>query len=224
LDNTQSPQPQGTLPPTRRSWPAVAPAPPPETPAATEDPTVARARRGDRDAFASLVEQHQQRIFGFVMRQLRCDRTTAEDMTQEVFLRVWRGLPGFDGIAFQAWLHTIAINVCISDVRRRRAGKRDQRTLSLDAPVGGTDDLYLDPPSRERDPAARVHDREIGAAVQAAVAGLPDEFRDAVLLRDLQGLSYEEIGETLGVPLGTVRSRIHRGRLLLQDVLKEFRP
>lgn len=182
------------------------------------------ARGGDHDAFRWLVERNQDRIFRYLRRMLRCDRDTAADLTQEVFLRMHRGLSGFDGRAkFTTWLYKIATNVGISRYRHLRAQKRSKWTFSLDAPMPGTDDLAPDPaaPAVE-DPAQRAHHREIAAAVREAVQDLPDEFREAVILRDLEGLSYEEIGELTGVPPGTVRSRIHRGRLLLQDKLREF--
>lgn len=184
-----------------------------------------RAQAGDREAFRELVELHSDRVFRLLRRMLRCDRDTAADLSQEVFLRVHRGLPSFDGRAkFTTWLHKITMNVGISQYRHRRALKRDRRTLSLDAPIPGTDDLSFDPPAKGAGPADRAHHKEIAVAVRAAVHELPEDFRQAVLLRDLQGLSYEEIGEILEVPPGTVRSRIHRGRLILQERLQEFRP
>lgn len=193
-------------------------------PDAEEQHIVDRARNGDEDAFRALVERHQDRIYRLTMRLLRCGPTTAEDVCQEVFLRAFRGLPRFDGaVRFGIWLHKIATNACISEYRRARTQKRgSRRTLSLDAPIAGQDDLHIDPPSREVDPGARADQHEFVERVRLAVAELPDEFRHAVLLRDMQGLSYEEIGEVLGVPPGTVRSRIHRGRLILQDLLREF--
>ncbi len=187
--------------------------------------TVARARQGDRDAFRALVENHQHKVYGLVLRVLRCDRESAADLAQEVFLRVWKGLPNFDQRArFSTWLHKITMNLCISEYRRLRALKRGKWTFSLDAPVDGTDDLFIDPPSRELAPGEAVDQREFAAAVRRAVAELPQEFRDAVLLRDLQGLEYEEIAAILDIPPGTVRSRIHRGRLILQEKLAEYRP
>ena len=140
-------------------------------------------------------------------------------------MRVWRGLSSFDGNSrFHAWIHTIATNVAITEYRKRRSLKRAQRTLSLDAPIAGTNDLYLDPSGRERDPGDRADHREFDARVRAAVHQLPDEFRDPVVLRDLEGLSYDEIGRILELPAGTVRSKIHRGRLLLQEMLRGFQP
>jgi RNA polymerase sigma-70 factor, ECF subfamily len=142
-----------------------------------------------------------------------------------VFLRVHRGLPRFEGdLRFVAWLHTIASNVAISEYRRRKAQKRDARLVSIDQPVAGTDDLYLAPTGREPDPARAAVQHEFLARVRSAVQDLPADFRLCVVLRDMEQLSYEEIAEALELPVGTVRSRIHRGRLLLQQALEEFRP
>jgi RNA polymerase sigma-70 factor (ECF subfamily) len=184
-----------------------------------------RARRGDVDAFRVLVEMFQDRVMRVMVSVLHCDRAMAEDLCQEVFLRVHKGLPSFDGEGrFVSWLHTIAMNVAISEYRRRRTMKRDRRTLSIDAPIAGTDDLYVQPPGREVEPGEGAHQREFLARVRACVHRLPDEFRAAVVLRDMEGLSYEEIAVALGTAPGTVRSRIHRGRLLLQEMLRGFEP
>ena len=181
------------------------------------------AQQGDMDAFRTLLEMFQDRVMRVMTSVLRCDRAMAEDLSQEVFLRVHKGLPSFDGqVRFVTWLHTIAMNVAISEYRRRRAKKRDRRTLSIDAPVLGTDDLYITPAGREVDPGEQAHQHEFLARVRECVRKLPDEFRDVVVLRDMESLSYEEIASVLGLPIGTVRSRIHRGRLQLQTMLREF--
>ena len=193
-----------------------------------EDPArepMLRAQQGDPDAFRALVEMFQARVLRVMVSVLKCDRATAEDLGQEVFLRVHKGLQGFDGnVRFATWLHTISMNVAISEYRRRRAQKRDKRTLSIDAPVQGHDDLYITPAGNERDPADHAHRAEFLKKVRRCVQELPDEFREAVVLRDMESLSYEEIATALGLAPGTVRSRIHRGRQLLQHKLKEFRP
>ncbi len=199
---------------------------PPESvlPDPAEQALVARARNGEEDAFRALVELHQDQILRLAMRVLRCDPTFAEDVTQEVFLRVFRGLTSFDGaLRFRVWIHRIAMNVCISTYRKDHSLKRGaRRTVSLDRPVAGDDDARLDPPARVLGPAERAQELEFADRVRFAVADLPDEFRLAVLLRDMQGLSYEEVAETLEIPVGTVRSRLHRGRQLLQAALAEF--
>lgn len=196
----------------------------------TEEPDPARepmlrAQQGDHDAFRTLVEMFQNRVMRVMVSVLHCDRAMAEDLSQEVFMRVHKGLPGFDGqVRFAAWLHTISMNVAISEYRRRRAQKRDRRTLSIDAPIKGTDDFFITPAGNERDPSDVAHRKEFLAKVRSCVTELPDEYREAVILRDMESLSYEEIAVALSLPMGTVRSRIHRGRLLLQQKLREFRP
>lgn len=193
---------------------------------ATVDPArepMLAAQRGDMDAFRTLLEMYQDRVMRVMTSVLRCDRAIAEDLSQEVFLRVHKGLPTFDGqVRFLTWLHTIAMNVAISEYRRRRAKKRDRRTLSIDAPLHGTDDLYLTPAGREVDPGEKAQQHEFLVRVRECVRNLPDEFREVVVLRDMESLSYEEIASVLGLPIGTVRSRIHRGRLQLQVMLREF--
>ena len=114
------------------------------------------------------------------------------------------------------------MNVAISEYRRRRAQKRDKQTVSIDAPMPGTDDLFALPAGRELEPGEHAHQQEFLASVRRCVQELPDEYREAVVLRDMESLSYEEIALALDLPLGTVRSRIHRGRVLLQHKLKEF--
>ena len=184
-----------------------------------------RAQQGDLDAFRTLLEMFTDRVMRVMTSVLHCDRAMAVDLCQEVFLRVHKGLPSFDGqVRFAAWLHTISMNVAITEYRRRAAQKRNRRTLSIDAPIAGTDDLYLQPPGRETDPGERAHQHEFLARVRECVHELPDEFRAAVVLRDMESLSYEEIAVVLDLPAGTVRSRIHRGRLLLQQMLKGFMP
>ncbi len=236
MARNEKPEPQGTLEGTDRlrrpagetRLPSREDHPLDDLALAQDDPNrgaLLRAQQGEEEAFRELVENNQRRVYGLVIRMLSCDRGTATDLCQEVFLRVYRGLQSFDGRAlFTTWLHKITMNVIISEVRRRRAMKRDRRTYSIDAPIGGSDDLHIEPDSKERDPSDRAHHNEISMAVRAAVAELPDEFRDCVLLRDMQGLSYEEISEVLELAPGTVRSKIHRGRLILQRKLKEFMP
>lgn len=184
-----------------------------------------RAQHGDLDAFRGLVEMFQDRVMRLMVNVLRCDRMTAEDLGQEVFLRVHKGLPAFDGqVRFQTWMHTIAMNVAISEYRKQRASKRNRPTVSIDAPIGDTDDFYVVPEGREVEPAERAHQGEFLARVRECVGMLPEEFRTAVVMRDMESLSYEEIAQVLGVPAGTVRSRIHRGRSMLQQMLREFAP
>jgi RNA polymerase sigma-70 factor (ECF subfamily) len=226
----KKPAAEGTLPGPMRLFVGSPPASrrEPTSPDHEVDPArepMLRAQQGDLDAFRILLEMFTDRVMRVMTSVLHCDRAMAEDLCQEVFLRVHKGLPSFDGqVRFAAWLHTISMNVAITEYRRRRAQKRNRRTVSIDAPIAGTDDLFVQPKGRETDPGERAHQHEFLARVRECVQNLPDEFRAAVVLRDMESLSYEEIAVVLELPAGTVRSRIHRGRLLLQEMLRGFKP
>lgn len=183
------------------------------------------AQQGDAEAFAALMTAHAARVMRLLMAMFSCDHATAEDLTQEVFLRVHQALPQFDGgVPFAVWLHKIARNVAISSYRARRAQKRAGCTHSLFDPIPGTDQLPELPGRETADPQRQTQASEFLGRVRECMAKLPDEFREPVVLRDLQELSYDEISLALDLAPGTVRSRIHRGRLLLQHLLREFAP
>jgi RNA polymerase sigma-70 factor (ECF subfamily) len=184
-----------------------------------------RAQEGDEEAFRWLMETHQKQVFRLAMRMLGSDRGAAADISQEVFLRAFRGIEGFDGrrALFGTWLQKITMNLCISEYRRRKALKRDRPTYSLDAPIQGQE-RSMELVSDAAGPQDRAHGSDLALAVNNAIQQLPPEYRECVLLRDMQGMSYEEVAETLDLVPGTVRSRIHRGRLILQKLLKEFTP
>lgn len=173
---------------------------------------VARAQRGDSYAFSALVLRYQDRIFNVAFRMCR-NRDDAADVTQTTFLNAMTALPRFRTHAtVYTWLFRIATNLCISGLRQRR-----RKTTSLDA-VG------QEFAARGNDRAPRLvsddlEQREMMERVEIALAELDDEFRTAVLLRDVEGLDYGEISQVLGVPVGTVKSRIHRGRTWLRKRL-----
>ena len=143
-----------------------------------------------------------------VAYRLTVNREDAEDLVQEVLLRIRRGLETYQPGSMEGWLSRIATNAFLDDVRRRR--RRPEGRLPEDPdwvlpPAGGADEAL----------ATEV----LPDDVQAAIQRLPGDFRAAVVLCDIVGLSYQEIGKSLGIPVGTVRSRIHRGRALLREVL-----
>ncbi len=185
---------------------------------------VLQAQQGDQDAFQKFVEITQNRISRVVRSVVHCDRIAAEDLVQEVFVRVWKALPRFRGESVLPWIHAVATNVAISEWRQQRAQKRAHKPLSIDAPIAGTDDLRIEPPSRERMPDDLSGQREFAAKVRSMVLELPDEFRLPLVLRELEGMSYEEVAVALSLPGGTVRSRIHRARCMLQQMLQGFEP
>ncbi|MGK5630775.1 RNA polymerase sigma factor SigE [Streptomyces sp. URMC 123] len=160
-----------------------------------------------------IVSTHSARVYRLAYR-LTGNQHDAEDLTQEVFVRVFRSLSTYTPGTFEGWLHRITTNLFLDMVRRRQRIRFD--ALGEDA----AERL----PSREPSPQQRFHDSHFDADVQQALDTLAPEFRAAVVLCDIEGLSYEEIAATLGVKLGTVRSRIHRGRSHLRKALRHRAP
>ncbi|MER5973961.1 RNA polymerase sigma factor SigE [Streptomyces sp. NPDC002055] len=160
-----------------------------------------------------IVSTHSARVYRLAYR-LTGNQHDAEDLTQEVFVRVFRSLSTYTPGTFEGWLHRITTNLFLDMVRRRQR-------IRFDA-LG--DDAAERLPSREPSPQQHFHDSHFDADVQQALDTLAPEFRAAVVLCDIEGLSYEEIAATLGVKLGTVRSRIHRGRSHLRKALKHRAP
>ena len=164
-------------------------------------------------SWEEIVRTHSSRVYRLAYR-LTGNRHDAEDLTQEVFVRVFRSLSTYTPGTFQGWLHRITTNLFLDLARRRQRIRFD--SLPDDAPerLAG----------REPSPAEAYDDSHLDADIQAALEALPPEFRAAVVLCDIEGLSYEEIAATLGVKLGTVRSRIHRGRSQLRAALAHRMP
>jgi len=160
-----------------------------------------------------VVRTHSARVYRLAYR-LTGDRHDAEDLTQEVFVRVFRSLSSYTPGTFEGWLHRITTNLFLDSVRRK--AKIRFEGLAEDA----ADRLA----GKEPTPAQAYFDTHLDADIEAALASLAPEFRAAVVLCDIEGLSYEEIAATLGVKLGTVRSRIHRGRTQLRAALAHRAP
>jgi len=160
-----------------------------------------------------VVRTHSARVYRLAYR-LTGDRHDAEDLTQEVFVRVFRSLSSYTPGTFEGWLHRITTNLFLDSVRRKSKIRFE----------GLADDAAERLPGREPTPAQVYFDTHLDADIESALAALAPEFRAAVVLCDIEGLSYEEIAATLGVKLGTVRSRIHRGRSQLRAALAHRAP
>lgn len=154
-----------------------------------------------------LVRQHADRVYRLAYR-LSGNQQDAEDLTQETFIRVFRSVQNYQPGTFEGWLHRITTNLFLDMVRRRSRIRMEALPEDYDRV-----------PAEDPNPEQIYHDARLDPDLQAALDSLPPEFRAAVVLCDIEGLSYEEIGATLGVKLGTVRSRIHRGRQALRDYL-----
>ena len=162
--------------------------------------------------WAEIVDRHSDRVYRLAYR-LTGNQHDAEDLTQEVFVRVFKSLHTYTPGTFEGWLHRITTNLFLDQVRR----KQRIRFESL-----GDDVARI--PSTARSGEAVTTDGMFDADVENALAALPPDFRVAVVLCDVEGLSYEEISDILGVKMGTVRSRIHRGRAMLRSALAHRAP
>ena len=160
-----------------------------------------------------IVNEHSAQVFRLAYR-LTGNKHDAEDLTQDVFIRVFRSLSSYTPGTFEGWLHRITTNLFLDRARRRQRIRFDALAEDAAERLQG----------RELSPAQAYDDRELDADIQKALDSLAPEYRAAVVLCDIEGLSYEEIAATLGVKLGTVRSRIHRGRAQLREALEHRRP
>lgn len=164
--------------------------------------------------WAQIVEQHSARVYRLAYR-LTGNPHDAEDLTQDVFIRVFRSLSSYTPGTFEGWLHRITTNLFLDQVRRKQRIRIEAIEPEASARI---------PAAESSDPAREYEHRNLGADVQEALIDLPPDYRAAVVLCDIEGLSYEEIATTLGLKLGTVRSRIHRGRTMLRDALAHRNP
>ena len=177
----------------------------------TVDELARRAAGGDEDAFAQLVGLHEKKVYGLALRMCG-NPEDAADAAQEAFLAAWKGLPRFRGEAgFSTWLYRLTSNAAIDHLRRV---KRQRGEVSLDGGGPGLDAVD-DAPS----PQAQAEETELREAVAEGLSMLSEDHRQALLLRELRGLSYEEIASELLVDLGTVKSRISRARGSLRKIL-----
>ncbi len=179
---------------------------------------VRRVQRGDKGAFDVLVLKYQHKLVKLVTRYVR-NPAEAEDIAQEAFIKAYRALPQFRGdSAFYTWLYRIAINTA-----KNAVVSRDRSPVDYDIDRDSIDESY-DMQGRLKDsetPEGLLLTDEIRQTVNAAIEQLPEDLRKAIVLRELEGLSYEQIASTMGCPVGTVRSRIFRAREAIDHRLRE---
>jgi RNA polymerase sigma-70 factor, ECF subfamily len=177
-----------------------------------ESHLIDRSQRGDLSAFNALVECYQRQVYNLCLRLL-ASAETAEDATQEAFIAAYRRIDSFRGGSFRAWLLRIAANASYDELRRQR--RRPAASLEAAMATGGAAQAPS-PAAGPEDEALRL---ELGAHLQEGLATLPPDQRLAVILRDVQGLSYEEVAEVMRSSVGTVKSRIARGRTRMREYL-----
>lgn len=167
-----------------------------------EQDLVKAARNGDEDAFEALVRRYERRVYTLTLRMCS-NPADAQEAAQEAFLSAWQSLPFFRGEAsFSTWLYRLASNASVDLLRRE---KRQRATVSLD-------DGALDLPDQRLSPQDEAERAELRGQIEAGLRELPDDYRAVLVLRELHQLSYQEIAQTLNVDVGTVKSRINRGR------------
>lgn len=185
------------------------------------EPLVVRLRAGEEQAFTEVFELYKGLVFT-LCRKLLTDRTEAHDVTQDVFLTLFRKVRSFRGeCSLKTWLYRVTLNQAANRNRWWKRRSRN-RTISLSLSVDESTPT-LDIPSDQPTPDRKAWAGELQKAIETGLESLPFEQRAAVVLRDVQGLRYEEIAEVTGVGVGTVKSRIARGRDRLRDILHDFK-
>jgi RNA polymerase sigma-70 factor (ECF subfamily) len=183
----------------------------------SDEKLMLRVGKGDKGAFDEIVRRYASKMVNLAYR-ITGDRELAEDIGQETFLRAYRSASRYREISkFSTWLHTIAINLCRNELRRRKF-----RMYSLEGMAERDEEgkIRIDIADEKGKPDREVERRELGRLIKEAVATLPEKFKTPLVLRDIQGLTYEEIGEIMKLPEGTVKSRINRARLRVKELLE----
>ncbi|MGH7496513.1 MAG: sigma-70 family RNA polymerase sigma factor [bacterium] len=176
-------------------------------------------RAGDDQAFTALVQKYQQHVFNLIFHHSG-PAVEVEDLAQEVFLKIYAKLKNFQGRAsFRTWLYRVTLNVCIDHARKKKV----RRMLSLESLSEWAKARLSLRNTASPSPQAEAEAGELRGQIQRALAQLPEEFRQPLILRDVEGLEYGEIAAITGTQLGTVKSRIFRGRQRLRELLAPYR-
>lgn len=172
---------------------------------------IARLQKRDEAAFEELIRQYEKKVYTLCFRM--CGNSEdAEEAAQDAFLALWRGIDRFrQESSLSTWIYRLATNACIDTLRRR---KKQSGSVSLD-----DEELFVDAVDTSPQPQETVEHREAQKLLQEGLSSLPEEYRKVLILREIEGLSYTEIAESASIELGTVKSRISRGRSLLRNFL-----
>ena len=190
---------------------------------ATDHDLIALAASGSEKAYRELLDRYQRPVFSLIYRMVR-DREKAEDLAQETFVKVFNHIDSFNPkYKFSSWIFKIASNLTIDAIR-----KKDLETVSLDGSRNAStpdeiDATRITVESRDENPEEFLEAKELGEEIERAIGELRADYRTAILLRHVEGRPYEEIAEIMGVPLGTVKTYIHRARAELRETLAHLR-
>jgi RNA polymerase sigma-70 factor, ECF subfamily len=192
----------------------------------TDGDLVALAASGDGAAFSELVQRHQNKVYAVAVHILR-DSSEAEEVVQETFLAALEKLAGFRGdAAFSTWLHRVAANAALMRLRRRRRSPEAPAETAVDDLLPHFDATGRIDATPHHDWSKRadeqLSDREVRSAIEQAIQNLPEDYRIVFLLRDVEGLSSEDMAEILGISVAAVKSRLHRARLALREALGQY--
>jgi len=188
----------------------------------TEQELIARCKSGDRQAYSILVSRYQRRAYGIAYGILR-NRDDAMDAAQDAFVKVFRNIGGFKGnSSFYTWFYRIVVNVCIDQCRRRKKTRSVEYDDSYRRRDESTGVRPLHGNTRPMHPGEKFNQDELGEVLNAALDTLSDNHRAIIVLREIEGMSYEKIAETMDCHLGTVMSRLHHARKNLQKALKPY--
>jgi RNA polymerase sigma-70 factor, ECF subfamily len=183
---------------------------------------VARAQAGELEAFEALVEAHQDKVYGLALRMTRSEADAAE-IAQDTFFSAYQHLPEFRGdAAFGSWVYRIAANHALMRLRHRKVVEASVEQLQ--GPTFTERGSLAEYPAQDwsRNAEGKVLDAELGRAIQEATDRLPEGYREVFLLKDVEGLSYEQIAEVTGDSIPAIKSRLHRARLALRDAIDRF--
>jgi RNA polymerase sigma-70 factor (ECF subfamily) len=183
-----------------------------------DDELVRRVQAGNTEAFEELVRRYERKVYNITYRLMGNEQDASEAL-QDAFLRAYRFIDKFQfKSSFFTWLYRIATNVSLSRLRRREKVE----TVSIDQPVNEAGDLPFEIPDVKYGPEKLMQQRELRAALQKAVDELAEDYRSVVVLRDLEGLTNEEVSKVLNLSVAAVKSRLHRGRLVLREKLASY--
>ncbi len=193
-----------------------------EVPLDVDRELLAQAQAGDLSAFEALVEKHRDKVYGVALRMTRSEADAAE-ITQETFLSAFQHLPEFRGeAAFGSWVHRIAANHALMRLRHQNVVQAAEEELS--GPEFNERGSWVEYPSNDwsRRADEKALDAELGTAIQRAADRLPNRYREVFVLKDVEGLSYEQISEITGDSIPAIKSRLHRARLELREAIDRF--
>lgn len=175
-----------------------------------EKALIAKCKNNDVNAFEKLISDYQKKVFNICYRYIG-SYEDASELAQEVFIKVYKNISGFkEQSSLSTWIYKIAVTTCIDEIRRQKK----HITVSID-----DEEKKIEIPDYQGNPCEAVEKKEMKELVQAAIKDLNEDHREVIILRDMQGLSYEEISQILGVPIGTVKSRIKRARENIKEYL-----